>query len=531
MPLLLLVTLLACEPNATATPSPEPLAADQTLSFPLTHDLSDLDPALISDPGDVDILRNVFSGLYRFDDQLHEVPDLADGQPVISADGLEYTFRIRAAARFSNGDAITATDVQYSWDRAAHIQGDYASLFSPIAGYQAVASGRRASMSGLVVVDAQTLKVTLSKPASAFLTEVALWPFWVVDKAVIASAGENAWFTQPATLVGSGPFRMTARTPGQSMDFVPVAGWYGGATGALAHVRIQVIADQGVQFNQYESGLFSLIGYGRQSLPPAQANRYAADPKLSKQLELVPLGVTYWIGFNLKTGIFAGVDSGRSARHAFSAAIDRKALEDAVCNLKTNCVEATGGVISKGLAGYLGDGADNNVKFDPEAAKAEYQAWDPTGAKVKGLAYFYDSDPFNQAVCANLRLQWRNNLGVEVKCTEVDSKTFFDQRNGRCAYPMFRQSWAADYNHPQNWFDYLFVSGATSSGSCYANPAFDRLVASADYTGAGRLIADESVFGNLLYGVQQYLVHPYVRGAGGNALYDNYWTSVRVLAH
>jgi hypothetical protein len=31
--------------------------------------------------------------------------------------------------------------------------------------------------------------------------------------------------------------------------------------------------------------------------------------------------------------------------------------------------------------------------------------------------------------------------------------------------------------------------------------------------------------------VQQYLVHPYVKGAGGNALYDNYWTSVRILKH
>src|SRR3954469_13536723 len=97
--LAVLTCLVACEPNPAATPSPEPLASDQTLSFPLTHDLSDFDPALISDPGDVDILRNVFSGLYRFDDHLKEVPDLAEGQPTISADGLEYTFKIRAGAR------------------------------------------------------------------------------------------------------------------------------------------------------------------------------------------------------------------------------------------------------------------------------------------------------------------------------------------------------------------------------------------------------------------------------------------------
>jgi len=26
-------------------------------------------------------------------------------------------------------------------------------------------------------------------------------------------------------------------------------------------------------------------------------------------------------------------------------------------------------------------------------------------------------------------------------------------------------------------------------------------------------------------------VHPYVKGAGGNALYDHYWTGLRILKH
>ena len=35
----------------------------------------------------------------------------------------------------------------------------------------------------------------------------------------------------------------------------------------------------------------------------------------------------------------------------------------------------------------------------------------------------------------------------------------------------------------------------------------------------------------LFYGIQQYLVHPYVKGAGGNPLYDNYWTGLKILQH
>src|SRR5438445_298857 len=166
------IAVVSCNPNPSPTPSPEPLAADQTLSFPIAQDIADFDPALISTAADVDILRNVFSGLYRFDDQLREVPDIAVGQPTVSTDGLTYTFRIRTDAKFSNGDPITAGDFVYSWNRAAARQGDYAGLFSIIAGYAPVASGKSRVMTGLNKVDDTTLTAALVKRASYCLTEV-----------------------------------------------------------------------------------------------------------------------------------------------------------------------------------------------------------------------------------------------------------------------------------------------------------------------------------------------------------------------
>ena len=534
-----MLVLLLGSPTANKV-APEPLAADQTLSFPIAQDLSDFDPALISNPGDVDILRNVFSGLYRFDSQLHEVPDIATAKPVISPDGLTYTFHMRHNAQFSNGDPITVDDVIYSWDRAVARQGDFASLFQIIAGYGDVASGKTTQMSGLTKVDDYTLQVVLTKRAGYFLTLTGLWPFWLVDQKVIAAAGEEVWFTKPETLIGSGPFRMTAHATGQSMDFAPVPAWYGGKTGTLTKVHVEVMPDLTQQVTDYESGVLTLIGYGRQGLAPAAATRYTTTATLKSQLSLIPIGTTFWVGFNLKSGPFAG-DAGQTGRHAFSQAIDRAALVDAVCNAKTTCVPATGGVISKGLQGYLGDGADPSAKFDPAAAKAEYQGWDPDGSKVKALTYTYDTNPFNKAVCDNLAAQWKKNLGVTVACVDLDRKTFFDSRNGACAFPTFRQSWAADYDHPQDWFDYLFVTGASSSGSCYSNPSVDSIIATADaspagasaadYKTAGLVLVNDTVYAGLLYGVQQYLVHPWVRGAGGNALYDYDWTGVRIVKH
>src|SRR5712692_5256513 len=150
-----LVTILvaACNPTSNTPPPVELLSGDQTLSFPIARDVADLDPALISTPADVDVMRNVFSGLYRFDDQLHEVPDLAVGLPDVSPDGLTYTFHLRHDAHFSNGDPITAGDVIYSWNRAAAKQGDYAWLFNVLVGYQDVASGRSSQLGGLAKID------------------------------------------------------------------------------------------------------------------------------------------------------------------------------------------------------------------------------------------------------------------------------------------------------------------------------------------------------------------------------------------
>jgi oligopeptide transport system substrate-binding protein len=519
----------------------ETLASDQTLSFPMVDDIGDLDPAHMSAAVDIDIFRNVFSGLYKFTDDLKQVPDIASGPPNISSDGLTYTFKMRQDAKFSNGDAVKAGDFVYSWNRAARIQGDYASVFAPVVGYDAVSTGKAQTMTGLKAVDDYTIQATLSAPAGYWYTEVALWTAWVVDQKVITAAGgDDKWFTNPATLIGTGQFKMTARTPKSSADFEVVPNWWGGSTGSLKKVHIEIIADQKAQLTKYESGNFSMIGYANGSITPEDLIRYNNDPKLKAELTLKPLARTDWIGFNLKTGPFAGIDAGMHGRHAFSTAIDRAQLVDIACSKGTACNAATGGVITKGLQGYLGDNSDPNVKFDAAAAKAEYDAWDPNHTKVKNLVYTYNSTAFNKAICENLASQWQKNLGVTMQCTAQDRASFFAART-KCSYPIFRHSWGADYDNPQDWFDFLFVTNAGSGGACYSNPTLDNIVKSAntksltdglaEYKQANKILVDQVVTGPLVYYIHANVVHPWVKGVDGNALYDFYWSDARILQH
>jgi oligopeptide transport system substrate-binding protein len=256
-------------------------------------------------------------------------------------------------------------------------------------------------------------------------------------------------------------------------------------------------------------------------------------------LTLQPAARTSWIGFNFKTGPFAGAE-GKDGRKAFSMSIDRKQLIDVSCAKGATCVEATGGVITKGLKGYLGDNTDPNEKFDAAAAKKLYDAWDPQKTKVKNLVYYFNTGAQNKAVAENLQAQWKQNLGIDIGVQALDRATFFKSRNN-CQYALFRHSWGADYDHPQDWFDFLFVTGGGSAGSCYSNASLDKQVQDAnkkpldaalpDYKKAQQTLIDDAVYGDLFYGVQVYVTKPYVRGSGGNALYDFYWNEIKMVKH
>ncbi len=129
---------------ARRVPATQALATNQLLRFPIVDDIKTLDPGHASSAVDIALEQNVFGGLYRFDDNLKEIPYIATGMPDISSDGLTYTFHMRHDVKFSNGDPVTSADVLYSWNRAARLNDTYGIVFAPVAGYTAVApaSGR-----------------------------------------------------------------------------------------------------------------------------------------------------------------------------------------------------------------------------------------------------------------------------------------------------------------------------------------------------------------------------------------------------
>ena len=76
-----------------------------------------LDPHAGATVDDFLVLRNVCEGLIDYDPvTLQTIPGLAESW-TISDDGLVYTFTLRGGITFSDGSALDANDVKYSFDR------------------------------------------------------------------------------------------------------------------------------------------------------------------------------------------------------------------------------------------------------------------------------------------------------------------------------------------------------------------------------------------------------------------------------
>ena len=563
-----LLATLACAQGGGG-PS-QNLASDQTLKFAIGDDFGTLDPAQLNAESDSEVAQNVFNGLLKYDRNLNLVPDIATSVPTPSSDGLTYTFKLRSDVTFSNGDKLTAKDVVYSWNRAAAQQGPYSTNLSAIAGFDKLSTkpppvatieallaknDPSVTMSGLTAPDDTTVVAKLAQPAGWFLSAIALEATtgMIVDQKVVSKDPQN-WWTKPDTAVGTGAYKMSARSPGQSVEFQAVSNWWGSPKPTVKNVHLDIVKDGSTREAAYEQGKYDLNGFGGYSnISVDDVLRIQNTSNLKSQLLLHPKVRTTWVDFNLvhsaarqAAGPFLDSNgaSAKDLRTAFALAIDKTKLVEVVCH-NIVCVPATGGLITKGLKGYAGDNTDPLAKFDPTQAKTLFRGADPDGSKTKGLTYFYDPEnPLNAAVATNLQDQWQTNLGVHVDVQpESHSQFIKDYLSGK--FVLHRQGWQADYDHPQDWYDNLWgkLAGCPDSncGSGYDSPQYDQILSQADakplsealplYKQLSKMLQDEVAYIPLYYSVGAFMIKPYVKGAGTNNFFDYWWNEYSILQH
>jgi len=178
-----------------------------------------------------------------------EIPTVDNG--LISEDGLTYTFPIRENVTFHDGTELTADDVKYSWDRVMTMELP-----------EGAAGLLLDSVAETTVVDPQTFEVTLNEPSASFLRSVgtAMVASIVSMDAVEANGGvaagePNEYMT--TTMVGTGPYRLTAWNRGENLQFEIFDDYWGEP--ANLDLRIEVAPDPDVRVLGLRAGEFDMI--------------------------------------------------------------------------------------------------------------------------------------------------------------------------------------------------------------------------------------------------------------------------------
>ena len=155
------------------------------------------------DPADTQGVITPFMVLYALHDALVKpmpgtlnAPALAESWRA-AEDGLSYDFVLRSAAKFHNGDPVTADDVKFSFERyrgASHdlMQRRVASVEAP---------------------DARHVRFKLKKPWPDFITfySSASGAGWVVPRKYVEKVGDDGFKKAP---IGAGPYKFVSFTPG-----------------------------------------------------------------------------------------------------------------------------------------------------------------------------------------------------------------------------------------------------------------------------------------------------------------------------
>ena len=112
------------------------------------------------------MIKSLFDGLMDYKPGTTElIPDLAESY-TISEDGLVYTFKLRPGVKFHNGRDLTASDIKYSIERSVNpeTQSPGQGFFWQIKGFDDMAAGNAAELSGITTPDDGTVVIELSQP-------------------------------------------------------------------------------------------------------------------------------------------------------------------------------------------------------------------------------------------------------------------------------------------------------------------------------------------------------------------------------
>ena len=436
-----------------------------TLKINLASEPDYLDPALNSSVDGGCLAVNSFVGLNTYDKDGKLVGAIAS-ESNVSEDGTVYTFKL-IESKWSNGDALTAKDFVYSWNRVANPEtaADYSYLFDIIA----------KNDDGTLKIEATddyTFVVTLTNPCPYFLDLTAFPTFFPVHQASVDVANKDgktpgAW-AQEAGFVCNGAYTLESWAHEESMVYVKNENYYDAKNVTMDKLEFMLSADDTAIYAAYNSGDLDFIDTVPNDEIQAVIN--------NEDFYIVDNLGTYYVGFNVNDPLFEGktVEQANKMREAMSLMVDRSYIAEKVGQtgqipadtfVPVGMADGNGGIFNTTDDKWLYYDASTTGGTQAEAAmtllkECGYTFTDNGDGTYAcspaiSMTYLTNEGTGHEAIAQVIQMDFAS-IGIDMKIQVKDWNVFLEERkNGN--FTIAREGWVADYNDPINMLE-IFTS-------------------------------------------------------------------------
>lgn len=484
-------------PGGSSTGSGAQICESKVLIVPGSEPLAPFDPILVGDEATAEYIVEIFGGLVTLDRDLEVAPDLAESWQV-SPDGLVYTFKLRTNALFHDNTRVTANDFKYSFERAAdpaNASPTVKAYLGRIKGLDDKLTGKANDVSGVRVIDAQTLEITLTQPEPVFIQELTYPVAYVVKQSQIEQDPRN-WTRKP---IGTGPFKIVEFSPAEKIRLVRNERYHLGAP-LLEEVLFEL--GGGSISTRYQNDEIH-IGF----VPALNLKDIAeGSSDLSKEYVPVPQAAVSYITLNPSQPPFDDV----KVRQALAMSVDKAGINDVLLYGYNRVAD---GILPPDIPGYKE--SVSGFKYDVEGAKKLLAESKYAGNFPRIILTYGGSGGNSPETLVAIQDGWKQ-LGLDVQLQAVDTAALLrEQRRG--TFQMLSEGWIADYPDPGNFIEKLFSSDSPLNYTKYRNADVDRLIQQAAsepderkradlYTQAEQLIVNDAVTIPMYWPVEHTLI-------------------------
>ncbi len=490
-----------------------------------------LDPQLTTSVAAFNVIFALFEGLVApHPETLTPEPGVAQ-RWAVSEDGLVYTFELNPEARWSNGEAVVASDFVFAWRRllSPDLGAPYGTLLHAIEGAEAYHRGELEDFSevGVDAVSANELRIQLHAPVPYFLQLLMHPATFPLFEGSVRTAGaitdRSAQWAVPSSLIGNGPFSLTAWTPNRVIEVQKNTYYWDAERVSLQGIRFYPITDLGAEERAFQAGQLHLT----EALPPMRVRHYRErDPEV---LRIDPYLGTYYYLFNHDRPPLDDV----RVRQALSLTIDREAIAQAILGAGQ---EAARSFTPPGIAHYT---PPTMLTENPELARGLLaEAGFPEGEGFPILELLINTSESHQRIAEAIQDMWKKSLGIDIRLRNVEFGVYLDLRESG-DFDIARAAWIGDYLDPHSFLS-LWKGANPNNFSRWSDPAYDALIERSDalrnpderraiLAEAEAILMRQQVISPIYSYVTVYLKRPEVAGWHSNLLDWHPYKYVRLI--